>query len=130
MPEDASRRWMTYAEIATALNLPSAKAGEAKARRAKWERTLELRERLGRSEGEAAALRVQVEAERNRAASAEGELEKARLGRAAAEVGMQGLREALAEAKRPFWRRWLGVAALCAGSVLLPVIASAQETYS
>lgn len=40
MPEDASRRWMTYAEIATALNLPSAKAGEAKARRAKWERTL------------------------------------------------------------------------------------------
>ena len=40
MPEDASRRWMTYAEIATALNLPSAKAGEAKVRRAKWERTL------------------------------------------------------------------------------------------
>jgi hypothetical protein len=40
MPEDASRRWMTYAEIATALDLPSAKAGEAKARRAKWERTL------------------------------------------------------------------------------------------
>src|SRR5215203_3496597 len=40
MPEDASRRWMTYAEIATALDLQSAKAGEAKARRAKWERTL------------------------------------------------------------------------------------------
>lgn len=40
MPEDASRRWMTYAEIATALHLPSVKAGEAKARRAKWERTL------------------------------------------------------------------------------------------
>jgi hypothetical protein len=29
---------MTYAEIAAALGLPSAKAGEAKARRAKWER--------------------------------------------------------------------------------------------
>src|SRR5918997_6747177 len=40
MPEDASRRWLTYAEIAAALKLPSAKAGEAKSRRAKWERTL------------------------------------------------------------------------------------------
>ena len=27
---------------------------------------------------------------------------------AAAEAGIQGLREALAEARRPFWRRWLG----------------------
>jgi len=36
----------------------------------------------------------------------------------------------MGEARRPFWRRWLGVAAFCAGSVLLPVIASAQETYS
>lgn len=40
MPDDASRRWMTYAEIATALRLPSAKAGESKARRAKWERQI------------------------------------------------------------------------------------------
>lgn len=40
MPDDASRRWMTYAEIAVALRLPSAKAGESKARRAKWERQL------------------------------------------------------------------------------------------
>ena len=40
MPDDASRRWMTYAEIAIALGLPSAKAGESKARRAKWERRL------------------------------------------------------------------------------------------
>ncbi len=40
MPEDASRRWMTYAEIAEALKLPSAKAGEAKARRSKWERMI------------------------------------------------------------------------------------------
>ena len=40
MPDDASRRWMTYAEIATALRLPSAKAGESKARRAKWERRI------------------------------------------------------------------------------------------
>ncbi len=34
MPDDASRRWMTYAEIALTLGLPSAKAGESKARRA------------------------------------------------------------------------------------------------
>ena len=38
MPEEPSRRWMTYAEIAAELGLPSAKAGEAKARRARWER--------------------------------------------------------------------------------------------
>ena len=36
----SSRRWLTYAEIAEALRLPSAKAGEAKARRAKWQRTI------------------------------------------------------------------------------------------
>lgn len=40
MSDDASRRWMTYAEIAVALQLPSAKAGESKARRAKWERQI------------------------------------------------------------------------------------------
>lgn len=40
MPDDASRRWMTYAEIAAVLGLPSAKAGESKARRAKWERQI------------------------------------------------------------------------------------------
>jgi len=46
---------------------------------------------------------------------------------ATAEGEAKGLREALEEARRPFWRRWLGVAALCAGSILLPAIASAQE---
>jgi len=30
------------------------------------------------------------------------------LAAAEAEAGIQGLREALAEARRPFWRRWLG----------------------
>jgi hypothetical protein len=40
MSEDASRQWMTYAEIAEALGLPSSKAGEAKARRSKWERII------------------------------------------------------------------------------------------
>ena len=40
MVEDASRRWLTYSEVAQAFGLPSAKAGESKARRAKWERQL------------------------------------------------------------------------------------------
>jgi hypothetical protein len=35
-------------------------------------------------------------------------LEKARIGRAAAEAGMKGLQEALAEARRPWWRKALG----------------------
>jgi hypothetical protein len=38
--EDASRRWMTYVEIAGALGLPSAKAGESKARRSNWQRQI------------------------------------------------------------------------------------------
>jgi hypothetical protein len=68
----------------------------------------DLRERLGRAEGESGTLREQARAERDRATAAEAELERARLGRAAAEAGMKELREALAEARRPFWRRWLG----------------------
>jgi hypothetical protein len=40
MSDTPSRRWMTYREIAEALGLPSAKAGEARARRAKWERQI------------------------------------------------------------------------------------------
>jgi hypothetical protein len=40
MSDTPSRQWMTYREIAEALGLPSAKAGEAKARRAKWERQI------------------------------------------------------------------------------------------
>ncbi len=50
-------------------------------------------------------MREQVKNERDRAAAA-AEREKARMGRAAAEAGLEGLREALAEARRPFWRRW------------------------
>ena len=68
----------------------------------------ELRERVGRAEGESATLRERMESERARAAAAEAELEKARIGRAAAEAGMKGLQEALAEARRPWWRKALG----------------------
>ncbi len=38
---------------------------------------------------------------------AEREREEARIRAAAAEGEAKGLREALAEARRPFWRRWL-----------------------
>ena len=90
---------------------------------------VELRERAARAEGESATLREQVEsergragraeaerdaaraeasAERARAAQAEREREEARIRAAAAEGEAKGLREALAEARRPFWRRWLG----------------------
>jgi hypothetical protein len=75
-----------------------------------------------KAEGESATLREQVESERARAgkaeaerdteraraAQAEREREAAKVAAAAAEGEAKGLREALAEARRPFWRRWLG----------------------
>jgi chromosome segregation ATPase len=81
-----------------------------------------LRERVGRAEGESAILREQMESERDRAGKAEAERDaaraevaaeraraaKAEVQAATAEGEAKGLREALAEARRPFWRRWLG----------------------
>jgi hypothetical protein len=65
--------------------------------------------------GVSATLREQVGSERARAAQAEAERDAARAEREAAKVAAaeaageaRGLREALAEARRPFWRRWLG----------------------
>jgi hypothetical protein len=59
--------------------------------------------------------REETAAERARAALAECEREAARIAAAAAEgeakglqVAVTELREALAEARRPFWRRWIG----------------------
>jgi hypothetical protein len=73
------------------------------------------RERADKAEGESAILREQVEAERERAGRAEAEREAARAEREAAKVAAalaegeaKGLRLALEEARRPFWRRWLG----------------------
>ena len=54
----------------------------------------ELRRRVERAEGERDSARAEREAARVAAASAEGRAE--------------GLRLALEEARRPFWRRWLG----------------------
>ncbi len=81
-----------------------------------------LRERAGRAEGESATLRERMESERERADRAEAragqaeaerdaaraEREAAKVAEAAAEGEARGLREALSEARRPFWRRWLG----------------------
>jgi hypothetical protein len=75
----------------------------------------ELRERLGRLEAEAAAMREALERERNAAFQSRAEAARERdraegaLIRAAASEGQtEGLRLALEEARRPFWRRWLG----------------------
>ena len=74
-----------------------------------------LRERAGRAEGELATLRERMESERARADRAEAERDVARAEREAAKVAAasaegeaRGLRLALEEARRPFWRRWLG----------------------
>jgi hypothetical protein len=76
---------------------------------------LALAERAARAEGEATALREagrRLEEERSRAA-ADAALERDRaenalIRAAAAEAEAKGLREALAEVRRPFWRRWIG----------------------
>jgi flagellar biosynthesis/type III secretory pathway protein FliH len=86
---------------------------------------LALTERAAHAEGEAASLRAwaaaeerlnaaarRLEEERSRAAAEAAELrtagEAARLQAARAEEKAEGLRLALEEARRPFWRRWIG----------------------
>lgn len=104
-------------------------AAEARAELAERERS-EARERAARAEGEAVGLRAALDTERQ-AASREREradhaerreteaqmlaerlgeqLIKARDQVAEAEGEARALRDALAEAKRPAWRRWLGM---------------------
>jgi chromosome segregation ATPase len=74
-----------------------------------------LRERAAKAEGESATLRERMESERARADRAEterdaarDEREAARVAAASAEGEAKGLRLALEEARRPFWRRWWG----------------------
>jgi hypothetical protein len=68
----------------------------------------ELRRRAERAEVEAVTLRDALVQERARADAAAAEREQARVQAAAAEGEAKGLRLALEEARRPFWRRWLG----------------------
>jgi sarcosine oxidase gamma subunit len=51
---------------------------------------------------------VRQRAQHARAAQAEREREAARIAAASAEGETKGLHKALAEARRPWWRRWLG----------------------
>jgi hypothetical protein len=68
----------------------------------------ELRRRAERAEVEAVTLRDALVQERARADAAAAEREQARVQAAAAAGEAKGLRLALEEARRPFWRRWLG----------------------
>ncbi len=77
--------------------------------------TGELRDRVGRLEGEAKELRdtlaherAAIEHLRSELDQAEQQREEARVRAATAEGEVKGLRLALEEARRPFWRRWLG----------------------
>ncbi len=67
-----------------------------------------LREQVEAERGRANRAEAEAAAERGRAAQAEREREEARIRAAAAEGEAKGLRLALEEARRPFWRRWLG----------------------
>jgi hypothetical protein len=66
-------------------------------------------ERLAAVHGaELSRLREDLDRERTRLTQTEREREEARVARAAAEGEAKGLRLALEEARRPFWRRWIG----------------------
>ena len=67
-----------------------------------------FREERDRLMAERDAAWAEVVAERARTAQAEREREEARIRAAMAEAAGKGSREALAEARRPFWRRWIG----------------------
>jgi hypothetical protein len=75
---------------------------------------LRWRRLAAKAEGESGALRERIESAEVRAGWAEAERDAARAEReearsraAAAEGAAKGLREALAEARQPWWRRWL-----------------------
>ena len=81
----------------------------------------ELHERVGRAGGNAVSqpemTRIQAEREHDRAARQDAKADAVRerdravgalIRTTASEVEVKGLREALAKARRPFWRRWIG----------------------
>jgi hypothetical protein len=91
----------------------SAADAAAEAHRAELERLVaghvaEL-ERIQTTHGaEVERLREELERDRARLAQTEREREEARVARAAAEGEVKGLRLALEDARRPFWRRLIG----------------------
>ncbi len=68
-----------------------------------------LRERLASADGEAVALRSRVSQLEQEREALRQEREDARVRTAAAEGEAKALREALTEARRPAWRRWIGL---------------------
>jgi chromosome segregation ATPase len=78
-----------------------------RAERAETQATVE-QARADRAEVEREAARAEIAVERARTAQAEQARESAKVAAAAAEGEAKGLRLALEEARRPFWRRWIG----------------------
>ncbi len=108
------RVWLTEADIETAKagrlagNDVDAPSEESRTINALEAEIGTLREALMRERERADRAEARVAAERGRVEAAEREREDARVRAAAAEAEGKGLREALAEARRPFWRRWIG----------------------
>jgi flagellar biosynthesis/type III secretory pathway protein FliH len=111
------RVWLTSKDVETAKSgrLPD-KSGPDADSQPEESRTIKalegeataLREALGRERDRADRAEAEADAERTRAAQAEREREAAKVATASAEGRAEGLRLALEEARRPFWRRWLG----------------------
>ena len=83
------------------------RVAEAAAQRAEEGRR-EATARVVALQAEWDALRAQEQVQRDVAVRQAAELAAARERATVAEAEGRGLREALAEARRPFWRRWLG----------------------
>lgn len=112
-----AERWLTDQQAGGALGM-TAEAVRQRARRLGWRTQpgnegkalvlvpggVEVRPR----HGESATVRERMESGRQRADRDEAEREAARIAAAAAEGEAKGLRLALDEARRPFWRRWIG----------------------
>jgi flagellar biosynthesis/type III secretory pathway protein FliH len=100
------RVWLTAHDVETAklgqsmdkLGLPMDNAGQ----------TVDESRTIKALEAALAEAREALTKERERANQVSAEREAARIAAAAAEGELKGLREALAEARRPFWRRWVG----------------------
>ena len=105
-PDESGRTIAALEAERDAARLAAAKAeGESATLR---EQVESERQHADRAAAERETARAEAAAERARAAQAEREREVARIAAAAAEGRAEGLRLALEEARRPFWRRWLG----------------------